>query len=163
MEQTIIEQCTGLIPVPEHHHREAAGFRSWCCELHGLRHGLREVILEKPIARLAQATLAAHFVDLQVELRLFMRGFCCHNSLSPLLLFSVHSLLEGDLSKRSRQADLHKYVEREAAESTGRENLFPDTRAVTLPPVQICPRVRMAPPRSETRRTACYSDCLHIV
>ena len=78
VEQAIIEQCTGLIPITEHHHGVRTCFRPWCRDLHGVLQTVREVILEKPIARLPQSGFAAHLVDLQMELCLFVRGFRFH-------------------------------------------------------------------------------------
>jgi hypothetical protein len=45
----------------------------------------REVILKKPITRLPQSGFAAHLVDLQMELCLFVRGFRFHGSISFLV------------------------------------------------------------------------------
>ena len=42
---------------------------------HGVVHTLDEIILEKPIARLPEASLATHLVELQVELRLLVCRF----------------------------------------------------------------------------------------
>jgi hypothetical protein len=78
VEQTIIEQGTGLIPIAEHHHGVRACFRSRCRDAHGVVQIVCEVVLEKPITRLPQSGFAAHFVDLQMELCLFMRGFRFH-------------------------------------------------------------------------------------
>src|SRR5258708_1315277 len=52
VEQTIVEQGTGLIPIAEPHHGECAGLRPWRRNSHGVIKIVREIILRKPIARL---------------------------------------------------------------------------------------------------------------
>src|SRR5258707_758459 len=75
VEQTVIEQCASLIPVAHHHHEVRAAFRSRRRDPHGFVKSVCKVVREKPIARLPQSWLPAHFINLQVELRLFKRGF----------------------------------------------------------------------------------------
>jgi hypothetical protein len=71
--QTVFEQCAGLLPIAEHHHEERACFRSRPRDSHTVLEVVREVVLKEPIASLSQLGFAAHLVDLQVELRLFVR------------------------------------------------------------------------------------------
>ena len=85
VEQTVVEQRAGLLPIAEHHHRERACFRSGRRDSHGVLEIVHEVVLEEPIASLAQPGLAAHIIDLQVELRLFVRRVLFPWCLSPFL------------------------------------------------------------------------------
>src|SRR5712691_385421 len=95
VEQTVVEQRAGLLPIAEHHHRERACFRSGRRDSHGILEIVHEVVLEEPIASLAQPGLAAHIIDLQVELRLFVRGFCFHGAcLLFFLLFFMNHYVE---------------------------------------------------------------------
>src|SRR5678815_4080940 len=63
VEQAIIQQCAGLLPVVAYHHCERAIFRSWTRDAHGVVEIIDHVVLEKPIARLAQLRLATQFID----------------------------------------------------------------------------------------------------
>src|ERR1035438_2561858 len=70
VEQTVVEHGAGLIPIGKHHHDKPALVRHRPRDSHPVVEIFREEVLEEPIAALAQLGLAAHFVDLQVELRL---------------------------------------------------------------------------------------------
>src|SRR5204862_4688769 len=82
-EQTIVEQRAGLLPVAEHHHRERTIFGSGGRDSCGVIKIFHKVVLEEPVARLAQLGLAALFINLQMKLSLLVRGFCCHDCSSP--------------------------------------------------------------------------------
>ena len=79
VEQTVVEQCASLLPVAGNHAKENAAFSSGRGDFHGIVEGLWKVILEEPVAGLAQPGLAALFVELQVKLCLFVRRFCFHD------------------------------------------------------------------------------------
>src|SRR5712692_4485067 len=90
VKQTIVEQCAGLLPITEHHCHEGAPFRAGGRDAHGVIKSAHMVVLEEPVPSLAQTSLATHFIDLQVELSLFVgRCFCrfhCYFSFSSVLL-----------------------------------------------------------------------------
>src|ERR1700731_4697502 len=64
VEQTVVEQCAGLLPVAEHHHRQRPVFRSRRGNAHGVVETLHDVVLEVPIASLAESRLTPHLEDL---------------------------------------------------------------------------------------------------
>src|SRR5580704_8018013 len=64
VQQTVVQQGAGLVPVTEHHHREGAVFGSRWPQSHRVIEILDEVVLEKPFARLAEPGFAPQFVDL---------------------------------------------------------------------------------------------------
>ena len=72
VEETVIEERASLIPIAEHHSGEGACFCSGGCDSHGVIEAVGEIIGDKPIASLPQASLAAQLVNLQVELGLFV-------------------------------------------------------------------------------------------
>ena len=79
MQQAVVEQGAGLLPIAGHHHCQRACFRSGRCNSHGVVEILHKMVLEEPVACLAQPGLAAHLIDLQVELSLFVCRFCLHD------------------------------------------------------------------------------------
>ena len=79
MQQAIVEQGASLLPIAGHHHCQRACFRSGRCNSHGVVEILHKMVLEEPVACLAQPGLAAHLIDLQVELSLFVCRFCLHD------------------------------------------------------------------------------------
>src|SRR5947209_6087405 len=66
-----------------------AGFTPGLVALRGYAHRvveiLHEVILEEPIACLAKSGFAALFIDLKMELCLFVSRFCRHDRSSPFI------------------------------------------------------------------------------
>jgi hypothetical protein len=78
VEQAVIEQCASLLPVAHHHHVVRAALRSRRRDPHGFIKSVCKVVRKKPIARLPQSWLPAHFINLQVKLCLFKRGFRFH-------------------------------------------------------------------------------------
>src|SRR5687767_7115353 len=78
VEQAVIEQCACLLPVAHHHHVVRSALRARRRDPHGFIVSVCKVVREKPIARLPESWLPAHFKNLQVELRLFKRGFRFH-------------------------------------------------------------------------------------
>src|SRR6266849_3018579 len=67
VQQAVVEQRAGLLPITEHHPGKCAAFRSGCRDSHGVVEGFHEIVFEEPIASLAQPGLAAHIIDLSVE------------------------------------------------------------------------------------------------
>ena len=84
MEQSVVEQRASLLPIADDHARERATFGTRRCDSHRVIDGFYVVLLEKPIACLTQTCLAALFIDLQVELCLFVRRFVFHDYVSFL-------------------------------------------------------------------------------
>src|SRR5438128_1460867 len=66
VEQAMIEECTGLVPIADHHHEGGACFGSRCGKAHAVVQVVGEVVLEEPVACLAKPGLAAHLKDLQM-------------------------------------------------------------------------------------------------
>ena len=76
MQQPVIEECAGLLPVAGYHHEQRACFRSRRRDFHRVFQVFRKVLIEKPVASFAQPRLAPHFINLQVKLCLLVGGFC---------------------------------------------------------------------------------------
>ena len=74
VEETVVEHGASLIPIADHHHHERAIFRPRGGDSHPVLEIVDKVVLHEPIASLPQLGLAAQFIDLQVELRLFLGG-----------------------------------------------------------------------------------------
>jgi len=66
VQQSVVEKRTSLFPVAEYHHYESAIFGSGSGNPHSVIKILYVVILEIPIAGLAELGLTSHFVKLQV-------------------------------------------------------------------------------------------------
>src|SRR5262249_43314814 len=58
VQQAVVEQRAGLLPVPENHHHICSCFGSHRRDLHCLFHGVGKVVLEEPVARMSQTRLA---------------------------------------------------------------------------------------------------------
>ena len=96
VQQSVIQQGAGLLPIGKHHHCESPAFGAGGGDAHGVVQVLHKIILEEPVAGLPQPRLAPLFEELQLKLCLFMCRFCCHDSLSPFLFFSLmNGLREG--------------------------------------------------------------------
>src|SRR6202158_3526517 len=64
VQKTAVEARAGLIPVAENHHRQRAIFRSRRRDTHGVIESFHVVVLEEPIACLAQFSFAPQIVQL---------------------------------------------------------------------------------------------------
>src|SRR5438132_9185653 len=85
MQQAVVKQRAGLLPITEHHHRVRAIFGSRRGDSHRVVEILHEVILEEPIPCLAKSGFAALFIDLKMELCLFVSRFCRQDHSSPFI------------------------------------------------------------------------------
>src|SRR5438874_3740770 len=85
MQQPVIEERAGVLPIADHLHRERAVFSAGRCDATGVLHGLHDIVFEEPLARLSKLGFAAQIVYLQVKLCLFVRGFRGHPSFSSFI------------------------------------------------------------------------------
>src|ERR1035437_5487619 len=117
VEQSVVEKRAGLLPITEHHPGKSAAFGARSRNAHGVIEVLHNVVLEEPIAPLAQPAFTTHLIDLQVELSLFVRGFFhFHFSFFPMLLIVI---------SKCRTSSLPLFASDIDGQATGKSHTIP--------------------------------------